>query len=93
MNFLSGLPESIALTVGVSMLVVITSVWVLCDALRIGVRKGLRNVACDLSPFEWFACCLLVWGVGFPCYLWLRPKLIIAARTPFRGDPEGEPRL
>ena len=53
-----------------------SSLWVLADATSIGVKKGqLRGIA-NMSPGDWFICCLLIWIVAFPYYLSKRPQLM-----------------
>jgi hypothetical protein len=53
-----------------------TSIWVLLDAQKIGVRKGQFTGFFDLSPWGWFGGCLLLWIVIFPLYLIKRPELL-----------------
>jgi hypothetical protein len=52
-----------------TLIVVLTSVWVLIDAKIIGVKKGQVTGLLDLGPWGWFFCSLLLWIVAFPCYL------------------------
>ena len=54
--------------------VVATSIWVLIDAKRIGVKKGQITGIGNLNPWGWFIVCLLLWIVGFPFYLAKRPQ-------------------
>jgi hypothetical protein len=46
-----------------------TSVWVLVDSMRIGVKKGRIRSFFDMGPAGWFFSCLLLWVVAFPAYL------------------------
>jgi len=54
----------------IMLLVVIgTSVWVLIDSKKIGVKKGQLKGIANMGPGGWFIVCLLLWIVGFPYYL------------------------
>lgn len=53
----------------VSMVVIVTSIWVLFDAKTIGVRKGQISGMGNMGPWGWFFVCLLFWLIGFPFYL------------------------
>lgn len=55
---------------GLMVLVVIgTSIWVLIDAERIGVKRGQVEGLADMGPVGWFICCLGIWIIAFPVYL------------------------
>lgn len=57
--------------------------WAGLDAAKLGARRGrLGGGLLDQGPLTWFAACLLVWIVAFPCYLVIRPKLLAAAAPP-----------
>lgn len=60
-------------------IVVGTSLWVLLDALRIGVRKGQISGFFNMGAFGWFFSCLLIWILAFPAYLAKRQLYIDAA--------------
>ena len=49
--------------------VISTSLWVLIDSRRSGVRKGVIKGFFDMGRAGWFLCCLLLWIVAFPAYL------------------------
>ncbi|MFC1806001.1 tetratricopeptide repeat protein [Planctomycetota bacterium] len=66
----------------VLLVVLATSIWVLIDAKTIGVRKGLLSGFVDMGPWGWFFACLLLWIIGFPLYLAMRPEL---KKTAARG--------
>ena len=51
------------------LVVVGTSIWVLIDAMTIGVRKGQISGMGNMGPWAWFFACLLLWIIGFPFYL------------------------
>ena len=51
-----------------------TSLWVLDDARRIGVRKGQMSGLLDMGPSGWFVGCLFLWPAVLPAYLALRGK-------------------
>ena len=53
-----------------------TSIWVLFDAMRIGIKKGQIEGFADLSAVGWFFACLLLWIVVFPLYLVKRADYI-----------------
>ena len=52
-----------------------TSLWVLYDAKKIGVKKGQLGGILDMGPWCWFISCLLFWYVGFILYLYKRGEL------------------
>lgn len=52
-----------------------SAIWVLIDAKNIGVKKGLITGMGDIGPWGWFFCCLLLWIVAFPLYLYKRGDL------------------
>ena len=55
---------------GIILLFIIgTSIWVLFDAKKIGVKKGQIKGMGNLGPWGWFFVCLLLWIIGFPFYL------------------------
>lgn len=58
-----------------------SSVWVLIDAKRIGVRKGLVDGIANIGPWGWFFGCILLWIVVFPLYLIKRDTLKKAAAS------------
>jgi hypothetical protein len=60
----------------IMMIVLGTSIWVLFDALRIGIKKGQIEGFTDLSAGGWFLACLLLWIIGFPLYLVKRADYI-----------------
>lgn len=49
-----------------------SAIWVLIDAKNIGVRKGVITGMGNMGPWAWFFCCLLLWIVAFPIYLFKR---------------------
>jgi hypothetical protein len=57
------------------LIVIITSIWVLIDAKKIGVKKGQIKGLADIGPWGWFFVCLLLWIIGFPFYLLKRGEL------------------
>jgi choline-glycine betaine transporter len=57
------------------LIVIITSIWVLIDAKKIGVKKGQIKGLADIGPWGWFFVCLLLWIIGFPLYLLKRGEL------------------
>ncbi len=59
----------------ISIVVIATSIWVLVDAEKIGVKKGRVEGLADLGPWGWFAFCILLWIIGFPYYLAKRGEL------------------
>lgn len=61
-----------------------SSIWVLIDAQRLGVRGEGKGMTSN-SPAAWFAGCVLLWIVVFPLYLVTRSK-VLAARS--GGSPD-----
>ena len=55
-------------------MVVASSIWVLLDARKIGVKKGQLKGMFDMGPGGWCAVCILFWIIGFPAYLINRGK-------------------
>ncbi len=52
-----------------------TSIWVWVDAKSIGVERGQLKGLADMTPLEWFGCCLILWPVGVLFYLAKRQEL------------------
>ena len=74
-----------------SVVVIVSSVWVAFDASQIGIRKGLKKGALDMGPAGWFFACLLGWILVFPLYLSRRPEL---KRLAMEGpDQDGSERF
>lgn len=61
--------------VGVPLLVLFSSVWVFIDATRLGVKAGQLTGFKSMGPAGWLFSCLLLWIIGFPYYLSVRPDL------------------
>jgi hypothetical protein len=60
------------------LIVIGTSIWVYFDAKSIGVKKSgekaqTGKVQTDMGPVGWAICCLLLWIIAFPLYLFKRP--------------------
>jgi hypothetical protein len=53
-----------------------TSIWVLCDAKAIGVKKGQVKGIANMGPWGWFFACLLLWIICFPWYLVKRSEYL-----------------
>lgn len=64
------------ITLLLTLIVLGTSIWVLVDAITIGVKKGQIKGFTDAGPVGWFGLCLLLWIVGFPLYLAKRGEYI-----------------
>lgn len=62
-------------------LVLLSGVFVLIDAKRIGVRKGLLAGMGNMGPWSWCFGTLLLWIVVFPMYLLYRGKYKAAIKT------------
>jgi hypothetical protein len=60
-----------------------TSVWMLIDATRLGVRKGMIKGFFNMGPAGWFLSSLVLWIVAFPAYLVKRDeyKRVIAGNA------------
>ena len=50
-------------------IVVATSIWVLVDAMTIGIKSGQVKGLANMGPVSWFLSCLLLWIIAFPMYL------------------------
>lgn len=62
-------------------MVVATSLWVFLDARRLGVTKSgevahTGRIKADMGPLGWLVCCLFLWIVAFPLYLFKRPGFL-----------------
>jgi len=60
------------------LIVIGTSIWVFFDAKSIGIKKSNEKaqagkVQTDMGPTGWAICCLLLWIIAFPIYLFKRP--------------------
>jgi hypothetical protein len=56
-------------------LVIGSAIWVGSDAKKLGVRRGgLGGGFFDLPTYSWVLATLLIWIIGFPCYLVARGK-------------------
>lgn len=69
------------------LVVFVTAIWVLIDAKKIGVRKGLVTGFANMSPWGWFFGCVFFWVVGFPLYLFMRSGLKQAAANNVSASP------
>ena len=58
----------------VAMMVIVTSIWVLVDSKKLGVKAGSIGGFFDMGPVAWFISCLLLWIIAFPAYLAKRSK-------------------
>ncbi|WP_215843264.1 restriction endonuclease [Acidithiobacillus montserratensis] len=65
------------------LVVLTTSIWVLLDAKKFGVKMGQMRGVGYLGPWGWFFACLFLWIVAFPYYLVKRHefKKVIRIRT------------
>ena len=70
-----------------------TSLWVLIDSRKIGIRKGTTRGFFNMGPTGWFFACLLCWIAAFPAYLVKRRAHTRAALTavPAPGPVAAEP--
>jgi hypothetical protein len=59
-------------------IVIGSAIWVLIDAKKIGVRKGLVSGMGNTTPWNYFFLILVLWIVFFPMYLYYRGKYKIA---------------
>lgn len=76
------------------LLVILSSIWVLIDARKIGVRRGLLPGIGNSGPLAWSMLTLFIWIVGFPLYLMYRGKYkaAIAAQGTQAGAVLAAPR-
>ena len=66
-----------------------TSIGVLVDAKKIGVRSRMLPGMLGSGPWGWFFGSLLVWIVVFPLYLfYARPRYLSAVRTTPKGKED-----
>jgi hypothetical protein len=66
----------------IALVVAATSIWVAIDASHLGVKRGClpRNFF-DMGVVGWFFCVLLLWIIGFPAYLIVRPRYVALRRA------------
>lgn len=75
-------------------MVIATSIWVLIDTKKTGVKRGQLKGVANLGPWGWFFACLLLWIVGFPYYLSKREELHkINGKTTYYNDKGGTQRI
>lgn len=55
-------------------IVLVSSIWVLIDARKIGVQKGQIQGIANMGPVAWLIACLFLWIIAFPMYLIKRPE-------------------
>ena len=67
--------REVIVTLLVWLVVIGTSVWVWIDARTIGVERGRLEGLADMTPLEWFGCCLILWPIGVLYYLAKRQEL------------------
>ena len=71
-------------------IVIASAIWVYFDAKSIGVRKNLVSGFWNLGPGGWSVATLLLWIIGFPCYLIKRGTLKAAAAAEAGNAPSIE---
>lgn len=79
----------------VLLLVSASSIWVVADASRLGVRRGVIGGGhwADVGVLGWLLLCVLLWIVAFPAYLATRPKYVALREQYPRGPiPEAAAR-
>jgi hypothetical protein len=65
-----------------------SAIWVGSDAKKLGMRRGgLGGGLFDLPTYSWVLATLLIWIIGFPCYLVARGKYqaLNASRRAYAG--------
>ena len=68
----------------VALIIIGSAIWVLIDAKKIGVKKGLvKGVPMitgkdNLGPWGWFFAVWIIWPVYFPLYIHYRGKFKLA---------------
>ena len=72
----------------VPLIVIGTSIWVLIDTSKRGIKAGEVSGIKGTSPAAWFAFCLLVWIIGFPLYLAIRAELEQVCSTARKKCPQ-----
>jgi hypothetical protein len=71
--------------------VLITSVWVAVDAHRNRIPSGKKPYSGN-DPYMYLFCCLALWIVAFPFYLFHRSKILKARRMAEGTDRNEEAR-
>jgi len=68
--------------------VIASAIWVAVDASSLGARAGrLNGGMLDMGPAGWFFVTLLIWIVGFPCYLVARPRYVALKQAEEQSRP------
>ncbi|WP_146108867.1 hypothetical protein [Chromatium okenii] len=57
-----------------SIIIIATSIWVLIDAKKIGVKRGQISGMGNMGPWGWFFVCFFLWIIGLFFYLAKRPE-------------------
>ncbi len=69
--------------IGIAASIFICAVWVYQDAKKLHAHGGFTSE--DRSPAAWFLCCMVIWFVYFPIYLYQRRKYTTRA---CENDPQ-----
>jgi len=67
-------------------LIILTSIWVLIDALVLGIKKTDEKSMMNMGAISWFICSLLLWIIVFPLYLVKRQQHLTASRKRAVGN-------
>lgn len=70
-----------------SLIVLVSAIWVFADASKRGVAKGQNPGFFNMGPVGWGLSTLCIWIVAFPAYLSLRSKLGVHAQQGFAPQP------
>ena len=68
------------LALSVAFVVFGSSIWVLIDAQRLGIKGGQGGLLSN-SPVVWFIGCIALWIVAFPLYLVARSRAVATRRS------------
>jgi hypothetical protein len=67
--------KGIKMSTILGLLVLGTTLWVLIDAYRIGVKRNqLKGFFAGMGPIGWALSCSFIWIIAFPMYLKNRPQ-------------------
>lgn len=63
-------------TMGVFIIVILSSIWAFADAEKIRVKTEQNKGVGNTGPISWFLGCLILWVIVFPYYLYKRNEYL-----------------
>src|SRR5205085_253131 len=63
-------------------IVILTSIWAGVDSHRLQISSSKKAYSWNNGSLSWLLCCLLIWIIAFPAYLFKRAKTLKERGTP-----------